>query len=179
MSIPRSTGHTGDPSQLIRIGRIIAVDRASARCQVEIGDPDRQSVTTIFIRWGVLRAGETIIWSPPSEGEQVLLFCPDGDIAQAVPFGALYSADYPAPATDTREFIRFADGAEIGYDADNHHLDLTLPPDATTRIESDGGVTIIGDVRVEGDVFADGISLKQHRHLGVQPGAGISGMPQE
>jgi phage baseplate assembly protein gpV len=55
---------------------------------------------------------------------------------------------------------------------------MTLPGGATTRIESDGGVTIVGDVTVEGDVIADGVSLKQHVHEGVSPGAGVSGMPQ-
>ena len=35
------------------------------------------------------------------------------------------------------------------------------------------------DLTVEGDVIADGVSLKRHAHEGVQPGAGLTGMPQQ
>lgn len=42
----------------------------------------------------------------------------------------------------------------------------------------DGSVSIQGDLTVTGgDVVADLISLKLHKHIGVQPGAGISGTP--
>jgi phage baseplate assembly protein gpV len=170
--------HVADPLQLLRVGRIVGVDLPAATCIVEIGDTDSESVETTDIQWGTLRAGKTRIWSPPSEGEQVLLFCPNGDIAQAVPLGALFCAGFPAPGDSERGLIEFGDGAVIAYDPDAHHLDFTLPGGATTRIESDGGVTIVGDVTVEGDVIADGVSLKQHVHEGVQPGAGVSGMPQ-
>lgn len=171
--------HVGDPAQILRVGKVVGVDRGTGTCEVEIGDPDSASVVTAQVQWGVIRAGETIVWSPPSEGEQVMLLCPGGDIAQAVPFGALFSDQFPAPGNGSREFVRFGDGAEIGYDPDAHHYDITLPGGSTTRIESDGGVTIVGDLTVEGDVIADGVSLKHHVHEGVAPGAGISGIPQQ
>lgn len=176
---PTRPDHVADPQQILRVGRILSVDRASATCVVAIGDPDVEEVETTDIQWGVIRAGETIVWSPPSDGEQVLLFCPDGDIAQAVPLAALYCDTYPAPGDGMREFVRFADGAEVGYDPEAHHFDITLPGGATTRIESDGGVTIVGDLTVIGDVTADGVSLKQHRHEGTSPGGGLSGIPQQ
>ncbi len=188
--------HVADLSQILRLGTIASVDLESATCTVEIGDPDDENVTTTQIQWGVLRAGKTSIWSPPSTGEQVLLFCPDGDIAQAVPLGALYSTQYPAPGSDAREFIRFADGAEVGYDPEAHHFDIDLPAGATAEIDASGGITLRGDTVIEGDltvdgdtvvngdidatgdVSADGISLKTHPHSGVQPGEGLSGEPQ-
>lgn len=198
--------HVSDLSQILRPGRIVGVDLTTALCEVEIGDPEEESISTIQIQWGVVRAGRTIVWSPPSEGEQVLLFCPDGDIAQATPFGALYSDQFPAPGNSAREFIRFADGAEIGYDPDAHHFDITLPAGATARIEADGGVSIKGDVSIEGkldvsgniateadlsvqgdadvqgeltagDVIGGGKRLSSHTHTGVTTGSGSSGPP--
>jgi len=176
---PARPDHVADTAQILRVGRVVAVDRDTATCIVALGDPDLEQVETTDIQWGVIRAGRTIVWSPPSEDEQVLLFCPDGDIAQAIPLAALYCSRYPAPGNGSREFVRFDDGAELGYDPESSHWDVTLPGGATTRIESDGGVTIVGDLTVEGDVVADGVSLKQHVHEGVQPGAGTTGMPQQ
>ena len=43
---------------------------------------------------------------------------------------------------------------------------------------SASGVTVQGDVDVTGDVKAEGISLKGHRHGGVQGGSGMTGTPQ-
>ncbi len=176
---PARPDYVADLSQLMRVGRIVSVDLGKGTCTVELGDPDSEEVETTDIAWGVIRAGKTRVWSPPSEDEQVLLFCPDGDIAQAIPIGALYSDQFPAPGDGTREFVRFDDGAEFGYDPEANHYEVTLPGGATTRIESDGGVTIVGDLTVEGDVIADGVSLKRHAHEGVQPGAGLTGMPQQ
>lgn len=198
--------HVSDPSQILRVGRIARVDLTTALCEVELGDPDEGPVETTWIQWGVIRAGRTIVWSPPSGGEEVLLFCPDGDIAQAIPFGALYSGQFPAPGNAAREFIRFADGAEIGYDPEAHHHDITLPAGATARIEADGGVSIKGDVSIEGkldvsgniateadlsvqgdadvqgevtagDVIGGGKRLSSHTHTGVTSGGGSSGPP--
>ncbi len=187
--------HVEDPSQILRVGKVVGVDLETALCTVQIGDPDAEDVETAEIQWGVIRAGETIVWSPPSPGEQILLFCPGGDIAQAIPFGALYSTEFPAPGSDGREFIRFGDGAEIGYDPGEHHYDITLPADATAHIEATGGLSIHGDVTIDGDVLIEGdtqangtidatgdvtgngTSLHSHTHSGVTSGGGTSGPP--
>lgn len=176
---PLSPDHVGDPMQYVRVGQVIEVDRATATCTVEVADPDEASVTTHKIQWGAIRAGETIVWAYPSEGEQVILLCPDGDIAQAIAVPGLYSDSFPAPDSGTRQFVRFGDGGEIGYDPDAHHFDITLPGDATAEIRAEGGLTIHGDVTVHGDVTADGVSLKQHVHTGTAPGGGVSGIPDQ
>ena len=181
---------------MLRVGSVLSVDLGTGTCMLEIGDPDEQPVTTTSIKWGTIRAGETIVWSPPSVGEQVLLFCPDGDIAQAIPFGALYSNTFPAPGASLREFVRFGDGAEIGYDPEAHHYDITLPAGATIAITATGGITIEGDVTItgdvaidgnttttgtivaDGDVTGDGVSLKTHVHTGVMTGGALSGPPE-
>lgn len=40
-----------------------------------------------------------------------------------------------------------------------------------------GNVTFTGDLIVTGDIVLNGISLKNHKHTGVQPGGGTSGGP--
>lgn len=46
------------------------------------------------------------------------------------------------------------------------------------EITAPQGLEIIGDVNVTGDVIANGISLVNHTHGGVEPGAGNTGAPQ-
>lgn len=174
----------GDVSQILREARVVSVDRAKATCVVAIGDPDEDGeVETDDIPWLCARAGETIVWSPPSEGEQGLLACPDGDIAQGVFIPGIYSTAFPAPGNGPREFIRFADDAEFGYDPDSGEADVTLPSGGTLRIFADGGVTIEGDLEVTGsitasdDVTASGVSLTGHTHGGVQAGSSHTGAP--
>lgn len=53
---------------LVRKGTIAEVDHASAKCRVATGD-----LTTNWISWMALAAGQTRDWNPPTVGEQVLL----------------------------------------------------------------------------------------------------------
>ncbi len=175
----------GDPAQILREGRIVSVDRKTKTCIVAIGDPDGEAgdVETAPIPWLCARAGKTIVWSPPSEGEAVLLACPGGDIAQGLAIPGLYSTAFPAPGDGTREFIRFDDDAEMGYDPETSEADVTLPSGGRLRIIADGGVTIEGDLTVEGKIDADGdvtgggVSLVDHTHGGVQAGGAETRAP--
>ena len=174
----------GDVAQVLRIGRVASVDLAARTCTVAYGDPDGEDVISADIPWGGFRAGRMRVWSPPTEGEQGLLFAPGGDIAQAVFVPGMYSNAFPAPGDAARHFFTFDDGAEFGYDPDAGEADVTLPTGGKLTIVADGGVTITGDVEVTGtitastDVIADGISLKNHTHPGVQAGAAHTGAPE-
>lgn len=46
------------------------------------------------------------------------------------------------------------------------------------RLSEDGTIAIKGNVTVEGTLMANGISLTEHTHSGVQPGSGSTGQPQ-
>ena len=177
--------HVGDISQVLRAGRIVSVDLAAATCIVALGDPDGDDGETITddIPWLAFKAGETILWSPPGEGEQVLLLAPGGDIAQAVAVPGIYSTAFPAPGNGSRHFIRFEDDAEFGYDPDSGEADVTLPSGGKLTIVADAGVTIEGDLSVTGaieatgDVVGEGVSLAGHTHSGVQSGGSSTGGP--
>lgn len=170
---------------LIRYGIVASVDLAAARVTVTIGEIETQPV-----RWLHGSHGETRFWSPPSVGEQVLLFCPEGDIEGGIALrGVSYNA-FPPAGDSTRELIKFGDGAVIAYDPQSHKLEAVLPDGATVSIVAPGGVTIDADVRItgdlqvdgrihaDGDIVADAISLKTHKHGGVQAGGGKTAVPE-
>ena len=173
-------------NNLLREGAVSQIDHASARCRVRSGE-----VHTDLIPWLSPAAGATHVWAPPSIGEQVLLLCVDGDLANAIALRGLFCDAFPAPSSNPDlTLIQFADGATVAYDSAAHALAATLPAGGTVSIVADGGVsitgpvTITGDVSVSGaieasdDVVASGISLVGHTHPGVQPGSGNTGAPQ-
>lgn len=53
---------------------------------------------------------------------------------------------------------------------------LTIQPDGTA-VFTGPKVVVAGDVEVAGDVKAGNISLRTHKHVGVQPGGGVTGIP--
>ncbi|OJY65514.1 MAG: hypothetical protein BGP16_12880 [Sphingobium sp. 66-54] len=179
------SGLIGD---LIRLGTVETVDLAAARVTVTLGD-----VTSPPVPWLEL-AGGFRCWVPPSEGEQVLLLCAEGDIAHGCVLRGLYSTAFPAPADDGRARLLMPDGTTIDYDPEGHELAITLAGGKAT-ITAPEGVTITGDVTITGniavngdgtmtgtftadtDVVGGGKSLKGHKHGQVQPGSGQSGAP--
>lgn len=186
-----------DTAALVRVGTVLSVDLAAARCVVRYGDPDDpEAAETPAIRWLAMRAGKTRIWSPPSVGEQVLLLSPDGQVGNAVAVAGLVQDAFPPLANNLIETIEFEDGARLTYDAQAGALKAILPSGATAEIEAPGGITLRGPIRIEGDVdiagnvaisqtltaetdvVADGISLVDHLHGQVSAGTAKTGKPE-
>lgn len=174
---------TQDPEQLtgdvLRLGTIASVDHASATCTVESG-----GIVTGELPWIAQCAGGVRSWSPPSVGEQCLLLSPEGDLENGLVIVGLYSDAYPSPSHDPNVVhLEFADGAMIAYDQASHSLSVSLPASGSAAIDAPAGVTINGDVTVNGkitastDVIGAGISLKSHKHGGVQSGGAQTGAP--
>lgn len=180
-----------DLSELIRLGSVASVDLAARRCTVRYGDPDDEDggAQTPPIRWLAPRAGDTASWSPPTVGEGAILLCPDGQIAAGIALLGVPSDQFPLPGSTLAELVQYKDGAQIGYDPVTHALTAILPAGATALVEAPGGLTIRADVTIEGnvtlkggmeaddDVVASGISLKTHKHIGVQTGTSQTGEP--
>ncbi len=172
-------------NNLLRTGVVTAVDHDRAVCRVQTGEAH-----TDFIPWLAPAAGELSVWAPPAAGEQVALICCDGDLSNAIALRGLYCEGHPAPSNNPDlVLVRFKDGAAICYDSASHQLSAVLPSGGKAAITADGGVTINGPVTINGavtvngkaevseDVVGGGVSLKQHKHGGVQPGGGNSGPP--
>ncbi|REC94881.1 phage baseplate assembly protein V [Kushneria indalinina] len=169
---------------MIRLGTIAEIDHAAARVRVTTGE-----LLTDWLPWCETRAGQTRTWNPPTEGEQVLLLAPGGELAGAVVLGAINSNTHPA-AIDDPNLTRWdmPDGAVIEYDHAGQHLRADLPGSAA--ITAPAGVTVTGPVLIEGtlhvtgniitdsDAVASGISLVNHKTTGVKSGSDKSGPPQ-
>lgn len=183
---------------LLQLGTIASVDLQAKRCTVKVGD-----LVTAPIPWLEQRAGATRTWSPPSDGEQVLLLSPGGDPKRGVVLRGVYSTANPAPADREKlDHATYADGAVIEYDAVAHKLTATLPDGATADITASGGIHATGDVTITGklrvtdtvqldsdvhcdatvtsdtDVVGGNVSLKNHPTTGVTAGSDLSGPPQ-
>jgi len=177
MRTPEDTATDAD--QLIRFGTIATVNLAVGRCVVTLDDDSASPP----IRWIEMRMGRTRTWSPPSEGEQVVLLCPAGEIGAAVALRGLASDAFGPLGDSLTEIVEFLDGARVSYDPEAHGLVIALPSGGTIRMVAPGGVRIEGDldctgtISAEVDVIAAGISGKGHRHDKVQTGAALSGGP--
>jgi phage baseplate assembly protein V len=171
--------------EVIQLGTVASVDHGTATCTVEIGD-----LTTGALPWLAQRAGGVKVWSPPTIGEQCVVFCPEGDLAGGIVLLGLWSDANPAP-TNLRDvvMIEMPDGAVIAYDHRRQSLNVVLPEGGTATLVAPGGATITGDVTINGnvsivgkvdvtdDVIGGGISLKSHKHKDVAAGTAQSGAP--
>lgn len=163
---------------LIRLGTIAAVDPKPPRCRVKTG-----GLTTGWLPWFAVRAGEDREWDMPSVDEQCVVFSPSGDPAVGVVFVGCYSDAFPAPDdSPTRHRRSYRDGAVLDYDTASHTLRALLPAGGKVEIQAPGGITILGDMTISGrvtvseDVVAAGISLVKHKHPG--DSGGTTGAPQ-
>lgn len=159
-------------SNLISIGTVEEVDYATATARIRFGD-----VVTAPLSMSALRAGGNRAWAPYEVGEQVVVAAPSGNLASGVILGAIYADAAPANG-DSADLHRvtYANGAVIEYDRAANHFRMNLAG-GSVEISASGGLTIIGTVTVTGDVIADGISLKNHRHGGVVAGVAQTGVP--
>lgn len=181
-------------------GKIISYDAARNRAVVQPIQPKSlangeslppPTIAEVPIAWGMGSGGTAGLTAPIKPGDGVMLHfsqrslegwlsgndtAPDDprrfDLTDAVAVPGLAASGVSANATDVE--LRFGP------------VKLRLRPDGGAVLETAGGnltidasgrATFSGDVYVGGDVFAGNISLKTHKHLGVQPGGGISGIP--
>ena len=158
-------------SNMISIGRVESVDYGTATARVRIGGN-----LTADLPMMAPRAGGNRSWAPFEEGEQVIIAAPSGNLASGAIIGALYS-DHGAAPGDRAGLHRtvYSNGAVIEYDRDANHFRMDLAGGSVT-ISAPGGITITGNVTVQGDVVADGISLKAHIHP--ESIGSVTGAPQ-
>lgn len=98
-------------NNLIAFGRVIEVQGPTARVRVREMEPEQ------FFPCMAMRAGDDRTWWSLSEGEQVLMVCPSGNLENAVIIGSLNQKDFPPPETDPN-IVRhdFSDETYFSYD---------------------------------------------------------------
>jgi phage baseplate assembly protein V len=143
-------------ANVVRYGTITEVDAANARAKVTFGG----ETASAWLQFSTSRAGGARVWSPPVTGEQVVVFSPMGDTAQGVIMGSLPNSAFPPPSGD----------------GGTYQIDL---PGGVSISVAGGAINISapGNITVNGDVIANGISLETHLHSGVVPGGSNTGQP--
>lgn len=158
---------------LIRIGTIKSVDVDAALCIVETGDNE-----TGPIKWVSLRAGTTKHWSPPTEGEQVILLSPGGDLGQAIAIVGLFSDQNPAPSSSGDIIGTFLpDGSEVLYNHTDNQLAINLKGASNITLDQAANITVKdGDCTLDvqkGNAVVNGQLVKLNNGAGVVTGANI------
>jgi phage baseplate assembly protein V len=158
---------------LIRFGVIAEADYDNPRVRVNVGGN-----ITNWRPWAAHRAGDTQTWCPPSVGEQVILFSPEGDFNQSVAFPAIYSDQAKPPSSNpAHHTTKYRDGAVIQYDSDAHALTATLPSGSRAvvkadQVTSDAPDTVCtGNLTVAKNLIVNGMS-QLNAGMAVQPGEG-------
>ncbi|MBK1638964.1 hypothetical protein CKO24_07850 [Rhodothalassium salexigens DSM 2132] len=127
-------------ANLARPGVVTAVRSDPPRVRVAFGAGGLESD---WLPWMAARAGDDATWHPPSVDEQVLVLNPGGDPRQGVVLGALYGADSAPAAEPQVAAMRFADGTDLRYDAEAHHLSVSQPGEgARLTVTCAGPVTV-------------------------------------
>ena len=115
---------------IIRVGKVTSVDPGTATAIVDFGDLPSPPLPV-----GQLGAGAIQFWWMPSVGEQMLVACEGGDIAQGTIVCSIYAGNAPS-----------SDGA-------------------VPQVNLAGGKMIVnGTLEVTVDVIAAGVSLVHHTH---------------
>lgn len=175
-------------ANLLRLGTILTVDYAKAVARVQSG-----GIETDWLPWITPRAGDVKVWSPPKEGEQVIVLAVGGEFTTGVILPSIFANNAPNSSAD--EFsVHFPDGAELKYNFASGHFSLSGCKTATVQAAEQvtvecpqstftGNVQINGTLTVNqavtakssvtasggisstgGDVKAGNISLKSHVH---------------
>ena len=141
-------------SNLVRLGRVADIDYRGVIPKVRVRiDP----LTTAWLPLMSVRAGPDQSWWPVEIDEQVMVLSPSGELNQGIVLGSICQQRFPAVGNSIDiHRMTYADGAVIEYDRAAHHLQAVLPGGATTTLISDGGVSIVGDVHVTGNITASG-----------------------
>lgn len=175
----REAGHDPDSlaGNMLRLGTVASVDRAKARCTVRLAE----DAVTGPLPWLTLAGAGLRAWLPPSVGEQVAVLCPDGELPGGFVLPGIASTANPAPASDEAYSLHFGDGAVFRYDPQAHQLSIALPAGGKVSITADVAITgdldVDGTITATGDVKAGSVTLKTHKHGGVDRGSGQTDGP--
>ncbi len=119
-------------NNLLRPGVISAVNHDAAKVRVKLGE----KLFTAWLPYFARRAGNTIDWDPPEEGEQCMVLAPGGELGGGFVLTGLYSNAHPPPSKRGDLRIRkFSDGLELSYDEASHSLTITRPDELSVIVK--------------------------------------------
>lgn len=151
-------------NNLLRVGKVVAVDYAVARARVKIGN-----ITTDFLPW---MTPSTAAWIPLKNGEQVVVLSPGGDLRFGMILPALYQSAKSAPSDDAEEIAIVANITQVG------NTKMTGNFSADKNIAAGGHIDSEGNITAQGEVEGNGVKLSPHTHDFQYVGAGQGATPQ-
>lgn len=147
---------------MIRLARVTTVDPSKGTVEAEIG-PGHVGPAVPYAQ----QAGGLAVHTPPTVGQMMILMSPSGDPRSAVAVPGPFGGAVTRPGeTGEENVITFGD-VKVVLAGDG----LTATVGGMTLTLTGAGVVVTG-----GDVAADGISLKGHKHPHDDP-KGITGPP--
>jgi phage baseplate assembly protein gpV len=151
-------------NNLLRVGKVVAVDYALARARVKIGE-----ITTDWLPW---LTPSTMAWIPLKNGEQVVVLSPSGDLSFGMILPALYQTAAPAPSSDTEKIKIISDIEQTGDKSITGMLQTTGDIKTKANLKADKDITATGEVE------GKGVKLSEHTHPFNYVGAGQASSPQ-
>lgn len=134
-------------SNAIRYGVVKEADYAKAVIRVELQDGE---LTTDWIPWMTLRAGNDKFWWAPEVGEVMLVLAPSGELANAVALPAAFSNENQNADRPTVQRQTFEDGTVIEYDREAHKLLMDVKGDVEIKASGDVEINASGNVKIIG-----------------------------
>lgn len=165
---------------MIRFGTVSIVNNKKGTVKVTFQDLGTHSEELIVCQG---RTTGTKEYKMPVVGENGLcLIVDNGNSGYYLGSGFSLANPVPEGADEGKDIKVYSDGTRIEYDEKTSRLYI----DCKKKIEIicpeifiNGKVRVKGDIEViEGDIKADGVSLKKHLTTGVSSGKDVSGPPQ-
>lgn len=117
-------------ANLVRYGRVQAVDAAAGEATVDF---DGEVVPGLS--WAKRRAGKTREWYAPSEGEQVCVLSPSGELSQGTIAYSIEQDEFPNPGNSSdQDLTEYPDGTVVEYNSASHTLTIDASVSSGTVI---------------------------------------------
>lgn len=155
-------------ANVMRNGRVVAVDPANQRVRVDVGDVDNPAVSP-WIKWPE-RAGARRTWNPPTVGEEMTVLSPGGEIGPAsVAMPGGFTNDTAAPSGDGDAAVFTLGGVTVTSTANG----VQIVSGGTTVDISPAGLAVTG-----GSVTHNGNNIGDtHKHGKVLTGPAKTDVP--
>jgi phage baseplate assembly protein V len=151
---------------LIRYGVVAEVDYTGDTADypaIRVSLQDGE-LTSDWIPWATLRAGNDRVWDPPEVGEVVLLLSSSGELANALALPAVFSDGNQNGDRAGLHRRTYQDGTIIEYDREEHTLTIDTTESTgsviirtgAASIEASGAVT----VQAQGQVSISGSTVR-------------------
>lgn len=148
----------------VRHGKVTDVDTKKQLARIEIGERDGKPVKSAWVPYAQV-AGGYKAHTPPTKGQQLTLFAPNGEIRQAVLLPFTWSNDNPSPSEKDDEHVdTFGDKWKWTRKKDLFHVQLDkaeveIKP-ASVALKHDGASVTVSANKVEAKVGDASITVE-------------------